>query len=65
MNTSILKDSRYAEKVEETIQELQDLNLDNEIENWETLILTIRSKSIYYSKIKNIVKRNLKARMIK
>ena len=61
MNTSILNDARYRETVEETIEELEELNIDDEIEKWETFILTIKSKSTAYSQIKNKIKRNLKA----
>ena len=60
MNTSILKDKKYRNIVEETLAELEELELESEIENWETFLLTIKSKSISYSQIKNKVKRNLK-----
>ena len=56
MNTSILKDKKYRNIVEETLAELEELELESEIENWETFLLTIKSKSISYSQIKNKVK---------
>ena len=60
MNTSILNDAAYREMVYETIQELESLGIQDEIENWETFLLTIKSKSISYSQIKNKIKRKLK-----
>ena len=53
MNTSILKDAKYREMVEETIKELEDLSIEDDIENWETFLLTIQSKSKSYSQDKN------------
>ena len=65
MNTSILKDAKYREIVEETIEELEELQIEDEIEKWETFLLTIKSKSISYSQIKNRIKRNLKDEIVK
>ena len=60
MNTSILADQKYKEMVTDTINELEDLEIDNAREKWEILLLTIKSKSIEYSKLKNKTNRNLK-----
>ena len=65
MNTSILKDARYREIVEETINDVNGLNLDNDIERWETFLATIKAESISYSQTKNKVKRSLKDAIIK
>ena len=56
MNASILKDERYKDMVEETIKELEDLQIDHDIEKWDTFILTIKFKSISYSQNKNRIK---------
>ena len=65
MNTSILKDAKYKDMVQETIKELEEVNIENEIEKCETFILTIKSKSISYSKVKSKIKRNLKDKITK
>ena len=65
MNTSILKDPKYGEMVEETLNELEHLERKNEIEKWEIFLLTIKSESIYYSQIKNKAKKGLKDTIIK
>ena len=60
MNTSILKDAKYKSIVDDTIKELEDLEWNDEIEKWETFLLTIKSKSIYYSRVKNKIRKSLK-----
>ena len=65
MNTSILHDVKYREMVQETLKELEDLRIESDREKWEVFILTIRSKSLTYSKSKNKIKRNLKNTLIK
>ena len=49
MNTSILKDAKYKEIVDETIQEIEKLQIKDEIRKWCTFIQSIRSKSVSYS----------------
>ena len=65
MNTSILKDERYREMVEETIEELEELQIEDEIRKWGTFLQTIKSKSISYSQIKNKIKKKLKEALMK
>ena len=65
MNTSILHDVKYREIVQETKNELDDLCIKNDREKWEVFILTIRSKSLTYSKSKNRIKRILKNALTK
>ena len=65
MNTSILQDEMYKNIVKETIEEVQELQIQNEIEKWEIFLLTIKSKSITYSQTKNKTKRTLKNDIIK
>ena len=65
MNTSILKDTKYREIVEETINELEELCIENEIEKWEIFLLTIKSKSISYSQTKNRIKTRMKNTIVK
>ena len=48
MNTSILGDAQYQGIVRETLEELQELDIECPREKWEVFILTIRSKSISY-----------------
>ena len=57
MNTSILKDERYREMVEETIEESEELQIEDEIRKWGTFLQTIKSKSKSYSQIKNKIKK--------
>ena len=63
MNTSILKDARYNEIVHETLNEIEDQNINNAIEKWEVFLLTIKAKSISYSQEKNRIKRNVKGKI--
>ena len=65
LNTSILTDLKYKQIVEQTINELEEQGFENEIEKWETFILTIKSKSMTYSQKKNKVKKKLKQAIIK
>ena len=65
MNTSILKDAQYREMVDQTIEELEELDIEDEIGKWEVFLLTIKSKSISYSQKKNKIKRKLKNTLIK
>ena len=60
MNTSILKDAKYRELVEESISQINRLGKDDDIEKWEVFLMTIKSKSIYYSERKNRIKKGLK-----
>ena len=60
LNTSILNDAKYREMVEETIKELEDLQIQDEVEKWEIFLLTIKSKSITYSQNKNKIKTKIK-----
>ena len=53
------------EMVDETINELEQLNIDCEIEKWEIFLLTIRSKSISYSQSKNRIKIRIKNTIVK
>ena len=69
MNTSILKDSKYKEIVAETIQELENLQIKDDIRKWGTFLQSIRSKSVSYSqekcKIKARVKEVLRENILK
>ena len=69
MNTSILKDAKYKEIVDETIQEVEKLQIKDEIRKWCTFIQSIRSKSVSYSQekcqMKTKVKETLKSNILK
>ena len=60
MNTSILSDKRYEKIVEETMEDIYELNIDDKIAKMEVFLLTIKAKSLSYSQTRNKVKRNLK-----
>ena len=60
MNTSILKDNTYGEMVRETLENLHNLKIEDPIDAWNTFLLTIKSKSATYSKIKSKTRRKLK-----
>ena len=60
MNTSILRDKRYEEIVNETIEDIYEQNIDDDITKMEVFLLTIKAKSQLYSQTRNKVKRNLK-----
>jgi len=65
MNTSILKDRKYREMVEETVKELEEMQINNKIHKWQTFLLTIKAKSISYSQEKNKIKNTLKSNITK
>ena len=65
MNTSILRDTKYRQLVQQTIHELEELQIEDEVEFWDVFLQTIRSKSISYSQVKNNIKRNLKHKIKK
>ena len=60
-----MTDLKYKQIVEQTINELEEQGFENEIEKWETFVLTIKSKSMTYSQKKNKVKKKLKQAIIK
>ena len=60
MNTSILKDTQFRETVQDTLQDLDRLQILDPIHRWTTFLLTIKSKSATYSKIKSKTRRKLK-----
>ena len=65
MNTSILHDVKYRELVDETLAEFENLDIECKKDQWEVFLLTIRSKSLTYSKNKNMIQRNLKKELIR
>ena len=65
LNTSILEDEEYGKLVDETISEVQTLNNRNPSEKWEIFLLTMKTKSIHYSTVKNKAKRRVKNELIR
>ena len=64
MNTSILNDQKYKELVEKTVEEIEGMQIEDDIEKWVTFLSIIKSKSISYSQTKNRVKKKLKKHII-
>ena len=56
---------KYQETVTETIKELEEFKIESANEKSEVLLLTIKSKSIVYSQMKNRINRNLKNAIVK
>ena len=65
LNTSLLQDEEYDKLVDETIAELAAFNNRNPSEKWELFLLTMKTKSIHYSTVKNRAKRRLKNELIR
>ena len=63
MNTSILKDVRYKKIVEETLLEIEQQQIEDEIKKWEIFLLTVKAKTILYCQDKNKIKRSLKEKI--
>ena len=65
LNTSILEDEEYGKLVDETIAEVQTFTNRNPSEKWEIFLLTMKTKSIHYSAVKNRAKRRVKNELIR
>ena len=65
LNTSILKDRAYKNIVEKTMEELDAMQIVDKIQQWETFLLTIKSKSLSYSQMKSKTRRTIKDAIIR
>ena len=65
LNTSLFEDDEYERIVDETITEVNTLSNRNPSEKWEIFLLTMKTKSIHYSTIKNKAKRKTKNELIR
>ena len=65
LNTSIFEDEEYEKLVDETIAEVNTLNNRNPSEKWEVFLLTMKTKSIHYSTVRNRAKRKVKNELIR
>ena len=65
INTSIFEDEEYANLVDETITEISTLNNSNPSEKWVVFLLTMKTKSIHYSTVRNRAKRRVKNELIR
>ena len=65
INTSIFEDEEYAKLVDETITEVSTLINRNPSEKWEVFLLTMKTKSIHYSTVRNSAKRRVKNELIR
>ena len=64
-STSIFVDEKYETIVDETITEVNTLSNRNRSEKWEIFLLTMKTKSIDYSTIRNRAKRKIKYELIR
>ena len=65
LNTSIFEDEEYDKLVDETIAEVNTLSNRNPSEKWEVFLLTMKTKSIQYSAVRNRAKRKVKNELIR
>ena len=65
INTSIFEDEEYAKLVDETITEVSTLINRSPSEKWEVFLLTMKTKSIHYSTVRNRAKRRVKNELIR
>ncbi len=63
MNTSILKDTKHREMIQDLADKIKNLASSDPIHKWQTFTLLVKSQSITYSKIKNRAKRRLKQKL--
>ena len=60
MNSSVLKDARYREEIEDIFNELNDLDIQNPIDWWDMFITVVQGTTIAYTKQKARIKYALK-----
>ena len=65
LNTSILEDEEYEKLVDETVAEVNTLTNRNPTEKWEVFLMTMKTKSIQYSTVRNRAKRKVKNELIR
>ena len=65
MNSSILNDPQYIKEIEETVQAINDLQIQNPIDWWDIFIMAVRSITIDYTKTKSQTQNKLKKQILK
>ena len=65
LNTSLFEDDECERIVDETITEVNTLSSRNPSEKWEIFLITMKTKSISYSTIRNKAKRKIKNELIR
>ena len=65
MNTSILKESKHKELIENLVKEINEHESNDPIHNWQLFTALAKSRSITYSKIRAKVKNSVKIRLQK
>ena len=65
LNTSLFEDEEYDKIVDETISEIETLTNRTPTEKWEVFLMTMKTKSIRYSTVRNLAKRKLKNELIR
>ena len=65
MNTSILNEPKYRELIEVLVVEVSNMESPDPIHKWQTFTALVKSRSISYSKQRNIVKKRLRKKLSK
>ena len=65
MNTSILKEPKHRELIENLSEEIKSQPSTDPIHKWQTFTMLAKSRSIAYSKFRNDIKRGLKNKLQK
>ena len=65
LNTSLFEDDEYENIVKETLAEIETLTNRSARDKWEVFMMTMKTKSMRYSTIRNSTKKRLKSELIK
>ena len=65
LNTSLFEDDQFDNIVEETLAEIQKLTHRSYRDKWEVFMMTMKTKSIQYSTLRNTTKKKLKSELIR
>ena len=65
LNTSCFEDEEYDKIVDETMAEIETLTNRTPREKWEVFLMTMKTKSMRYSTIRNLTKKKLKNELIR
>ena len=65
VTTSILKEQKHKELIENIVEEIDNLESNDPIHKWQTFTALAKSRSITYSKIRAKVKKDVKNRVQK
>ena len=65
MNTSILKEPKHRELIENLAVEVNNLHSSDPIRKWQTFTMLAKSRSMTYSKQRSLVKKRLKKKLLR